>query len=116
MADDNQDWRRLLDHVGHLLGYHDPSRCALRGRPHDGDCTPPAGPPDLIVIRPAAGLPDGWLPPSEDGRWYDRASMPQAPRVNIGRPDQGVMQARAAGRFEVRAYDGAVAEVWEIGP
>ncbi|WP_097921732.1 hypothetical protein [Streptomyces sp. wa1063] len=72
---------------------------------------------DHIVIRPAADLPPGFLPAKEDGRWYDRASMPAGPPPGFASPG-GVWEAVAVptGRFEVRDYDGAVAEVWEVRP
>lgn len=74
--------------------------------------------PDYIVIRPAADLPPGFLPAGEDGRWYERAAMPLADedqRANalVG---YGGGIAVATGRFEVRDYDGAVAEVYEVRP
>jgi hypothetical protein len=74
--------------------------------------------PDYIVIRPAADLPPGFLPDRENGRWYDRASMPQA---DTGTSLDALIKygggvAVATGRFEVRDYDGAVAEVYEVRP
>jgi hypothetical protein len=73
--------------------------------------------PDYIVIRPAPDLPPGFLPDRENGRWYDRATMPVADeeqRMNaLVRYGGGV--AVATGRFEVRD-DGAVAEVYEVRP
>ena len=66
--------------------------------------------PDYVVIRPAADLPEGFLPPSWDGKWFDRATLPEtyAPITTGG-------VAVPSGRFEVRE-DGAVAEVWEVRP
>ncbi|MFE2384478.1 hypothetical protein [Streptomyces misionensis] len=73
--------------------------------------------PDYIVIRPAPDLPPGFLPERENGRWYDRSTMPWASaETNLDaliRYDGGV--AVATGRFEVRD-DGAVAEVFELRP
>jgi hypothetical protein len=65
---------------------------------------------DYVVIRPAADLPEGFLPTSFDGLWIDRA---QVPRVATG--ELGTAVAVATGRFEVRD-DGAVAEVFEVRP
>ncbi|MBZ6102709.1 hypothetical protein ACH4NO_18030 [Streptomyces olivaceus] len=74
--------------------------------------------PDYIVIRPAPDLPEGFLPERENGRWYDRADMPQAGVESsvdaLIRYGGGV--AVATDRFEVRDYDGAVAEVYEVRP
>jgi hypothetical protein len=74
---------------------------------------------DYIVIRPAADLPPGFLPPHQDGRWYDRASLPPGPPPGSASPP-GITVSEAVavptGRFEVRDYDGAVAEVWEVRP
>jgi hypothetical protein len=70
--------------------------------------------PDLIVIRPGPGLPAGFLPAWIDGRWYDLTrERPPAPLDDTG--DDEVV-AVPTGRFEVRPTDGAVAEVWEVGP
>lgn len=74
--------------------------------------------PDYIVIRPAPDLPPGFLPERENGRWYDRSDMRQ---VNSEDRLDLVIQygggvAVATGRFEVRDYDGAVAEVYEVRP
>lgn len=69
---------------------------------------------DLIVFRPAPGMPEGWLPEAFDGVWYERKfALP----MGLWRGDfpatLGV--ASATGRFESRD-DGAVAEVFEVGP
>jgi hypothetical protein len=67
--------------------------------------------PDYVVIRPAPGLPDGFVPPHWDGRWIDRATLPQ-----IYAPPGGQWSSATAvptGHFEVRE-DGAVAEVFEV--
>jgi hypothetical protein len=67
--------------------------------------------PDYVVIRPAPGLPDGFLPPHWDGRGIDRATVPQ-----VYTPPGAHMTSATAvptGRFEVRD-DGAVAEVFEV--
>ena len=71
--------------------------------------------PDHIVLRAGPGLPDGFMPPDMDGRWYDRASFPirgsaEQPHLRqAGSPAVAV----PTGRFEIRD-DGAVAEVWEF--
>lgn len=73
---------------------------------------------DYIVIRPAHDLPPGFVPERENGRWYDRTDMPEADIEQTAdaliRYGGGV--AVATGRFEVRDYDGAVAEVYEVRP
>ncbi len=72
------------------------------------------GAADYVVIRPAADLPDGFLPDSLNGVWFDRARLP----IRLGAfrgPGIGEGVAVPAGRFEVRE-DGAVAEVWEVRP
>lgn len=67
---------------------------------------------DYVVIRPAPGLPSGFLPPHWDGRWIDRATIPE---VYTGHAAQmSTATAVPTGRFEVRDYDGAVAEVFEV--
>lgn len=68
--------------------------------------------PDYVVIRPAPGLPEGVVPPHWDGRWIDRATLPEV----YVRPGAGMSTTTAVptGRFEVRDYDGAVAEVFEV--
>lgn len=72
---------------------------------------------DHVVLRAAPDLPEGFMPPGMDGRWYDRALVPGGPPPGASLPE-GVSQAVAVatGRFEVRDYDGAVAEVFEIRP
>lgn len=35
--------------------------------------------PDYMVIRPAADLPDGFLPDGMDGKWFDRSQLPKGP-------------------------------------
>lgn len=72
--------------------------------------------PDYVVLRAAPGLPDWFMPPHWDGRWIDRADLPPCPPPGWVPPDDGThAQATFAptGRFEVRDYDGAVAEVFE---
>lgn len=69
---------------------------------------------DYIVIRPAPDLPEGFLPASLDGIWYDRNTIPIRLGAYSG-PGIGEGVAVPAGRFEVRD-DGAVAEVWEVRP
>lgn len=71
--------------------------------------------PDYVVLRAAPGAPDWFLPPHWNGRWLDRTQVPSDPPGWVP-PDDGT-HARAefvpTGRFEVRDYDGAVAEVFE---
>lgn len=75
--------------------------------------------PDYIVVRAAPDLPPGFLPPHLDGRWYDRRDIADGPPAGTPLPG-GVAGAQAVavatGRFEVREYDGAVAEIWEVRP
>lgn len=75
--------------------------------------------PDYVVIRPAPGLPEGFVSPQMDGRWFNRADMPVGPSAGTQLP-KGVFMTQAVavptGRFEVRDYDGAVAEVREVQP
>lgn len=70
---------------------------------------------DYIVIRPAADLPPGFLPPHQDGLWLDRSTILPGPAPGSA-VAPGVSEAVAVptGRFEVREHDGAVAEVWEV--
>lgn len=70
--------------------------------------------PNYIVIRPHPDLPPGYLPPHLDGRWYDRNEIPEG----FGTPSHDPTETVAVptGRFEVRDWDGAVAEVYEIRP
>jgi hypothetical protein len=64
---------------------------------------------DYIVLRAGPGLPEGFLPPDVEGRWLDRTQVP------MGRPEKPLLAvAVPTGRFEIREYDGAVAEVWEF--
>lgn len=80
--------------------------------------------PDYVVLRAGLDLPDGWMPPEMDGRWYDRSQFPtrgeaeaSAARSEFVAAGGAVAIASAAptSRFEVRD-DGAVAEVWEVRP
>lgn len=66
--------------------------------------------PNYIVIRPAPDLPPGFLPPHLDGRWYETSQMAPLARDH----ESGDVVAVPTGRFEVRDYDGAVAEVYEV--
>jgi hypothetical protein len=63
-----------------------------------------------IVLRPAPGMPPGWMPDHLDGMWYDRdedrSYHPQTGAAAVG---------RATGRYE-RRDDGCLAEVYEVGP
>jgi hypothetical protein len=70
--------------------------------------------PDYVVIRPSPDLPDGFLPADLDGKWFDRAQLPAKPEDLPTGLVSGV--AVPSGRFEVRDWDGAVAEVWEVRP
>lgn len=70
--------------------------------------------PDYVVIRPAADLPPGFLSKQLDGVWFDRSQLPSRPEELPTGLTHGV--AVPTGRFEVRDYDGAVAEVWEVRP
>lgn len=75
--------------------------------------------PDYVVLRAASDAPDWLLPPRWDGYWIDRATLPPGPPADWTPPDDGTYaQANfvPTGRFEVRDYDGAVAEVWEMLP
>jgi hypothetical protein len=69
---------------------------------------------NYIVIRPAPGLPDGFMPPDLDGKWIDLDTVP----VRFPRNPEGVTVTEnvpvPTGRFEVRDHDGAVAEVYEV--
>lgn len=67
--------------------------------------------PDYIVVRAAPGLPTGFLPPSLDGKWFDRSQLPEI----CGAYRWGDAVAVASGRFEVRE-DGVLAEVFEVRP
>lgn len=72
--------------------------------------------PDLIVLRAPADAPDWHLPPHWDGRWIDRADLPESPPPGWMPPDDGAYAEATfvpTGRFEVRDHDGAVAEVFE---
>ncbi|MCP9947353.1 hypothetical protein [Actinomadura madurae] len=72
--------------------------------------------PDYMVIRPAADLPDGFLPDGMDGKWFDRSQLPKGPGDGHATTARmGGAVAVATGRFETRE-DGAVAEVYEVRP
>jgi hypothetical protein len=74
---------------------------------------------DYIVIRPAADLPPGFLSEHFNGRWIDRAHMPQASSTEASQDtaiQYGGMVAVPTGRFETRDYDDAVAEIYEVRP
>ena len=69
--------------------------------------------PDYVVIRPAAGLPEGVMPEGLDGKWFDKSRMAYGGgKVSVGVPAVSY-QAVPTGRLETRD-DGAVAEVWEV--
>lgn len=64
-----------------------------------------------IVIRAAADLPEGFLPPDLEGRWYDLADIPSdGVDWSVG---GGV--AVVTDRFE-RREDGVTARVYEVRP
>jgi hypothetical protein len=67
--------------------------------------------PDYVVIRPHPDLPAGFLPPSLDGKWFDRSTLP----FGFASGTSGTAVAVPSGRFEVRD-DGAVAEVYKVRP
>lgn len=74
--------------------------------------------PDYVVLRPPAELPPGFnFPDRWNGRWLDRSEVPDGPGPI---PPPGLVSSTVSfvstGRFEVREYDGAVAEVWEMLP
>ncbi|NMI01495.1 hypothetical protein [Pseudonocardia acidicola] len=71
--------------------------------------------PDYIVLRSGPALPEGFLPVGWEGRWFDRATFASGPGQELRVPGRyAVGVATPTGRFEVREYDGAVAEVWEV--
>lgn len=63
-----------------------------------------------IVVRAHPDLPEGFLPPDMEGRWYDRDSIPEGVDWSMG----GAV-AVATDRFE-RRDDGATARVYEVRP
>lgn len=67
--------------------------------------------PDLVVLRPSADLPEGFLPDHMNGEWLDRSLLPFGPTTM--EPDKTGAVAVPTGRFETRD-DGAVAEVYEV--
>lgn len=73
--------------------------------------------PDYVVIRAGEGLPDWFLPAGMEGRWIDRRDIPEGPPPGGPLPE-GFSESVAVptGRFEIREWDGAVAEVWEVRP
>lgn len=64
-----------------------------------------------IVIRAHPDLPDGFLPPDLDGKWFDADKLPPASRFAVG-----TAVAVATDRFERRDPDGATARVYEVRP
>jgi hypothetical protein len=68
--------------------------------------------PDYIVLRAYPEAPPGWMPRDLEGRWYDRAEFVTSLEPPRGYPAKAV----PTGRFEVREYDGKVAEIWEVRP
>lgn len=70
--------------------------------------------PPFIVLRPARGLPPGFLPADHDGRWYNRAELfGDGPVVS---QHVGMAIAIPTDRIEHRDSDGATAQVWEVHP
>ncbi len=68
---------------------------------------------DYIVIRAAEDAPEGFLSAALDGRWLDtRRFTPEDRLRHLGLLSNKVVPTE---RTEERG-DGAVAEVWEIGP
>jgi hypothetical protein len=64
-----------------------------------------------IVLRPAPGLPPGWMPDHLDGMWYE----PDKDWWDGPSTVDGDAKGRATGRYE-RRDDGYLAEVYEVGP
>ena len=69
--------------------------------------------PDYIVIRSAADAPEDFLSAALDGRWLDTRNNSPEDRLR----SLGLLSNKAVptDRTEERG-DGAVAQVWEIGP
>lgn len=65
-----------------------------------------------VVIRAAIDLPDGFLPPDIEGRWY---SLDMVPKTDDPEWRFGGAVAVATDRFE-RREDGATARVYEVRP
>lgn len=70
--------------------------------------------PDYVVLRPDPDLPPGTLSPRDDGLWLDRSQVAQAYAPASAPPGITQMTAVPTGRFEVRDYDGVIAEVYEV--
>lgn len=73
-------------------------------------------PPSYAVLR-FEGWPEAEVPAWLEGLWLE---VPD-PRTAAGQPTEdgevsgvGAVHARPTGRFEVRDWDGAVAEVWAV--
>lgn len=69
-----------------------------------------------VVFRPAPGVPASFLPESVEGRWEDVHAIPGPGKVYALGERVGTATGRATGRFEMRDTDGALAEVYEVGP
>lgn len=68
---------------------------------------------DYIVLRSAEDAPEGFLSAALDGRWLDTRSFSPEDRLrSLGLLSNKIVPTD---RTEERG-DGAVAEVWEIGP
>jgi hypothetical protein len=69
--------------------------------------------PDYIVIRSAADAPADFLSAALDGRWLDTRNNSPEDRLR----SLGLLSNKSVptDRTEERG-DGAVAQVWEIGP
>jgi hypothetical protein len=73
--------------------------------------------PDYVVLRAASDLPEGFMSPRMEGRWLDRSELPPPPPPDWKPPTDGSYGEAVAvptGRFEIREWDGAVAEVFEV--
>lgn len=64
-----------------------------------------------IVVRGDADMPPGFMPPGLDGRWQERARIPDYPPIFKG--PHSTVTAHPTGRVEIRE-DGAVAEVYAM--
>lgn len=102
VASASAEWAAHVHHHAHNNG---PWR-----RREDGAMTEP----DYVVIRPAADLPEGFLPKEWDGLWIDRSEV-RTTIAALAVAVESTALAGATGRFEVRD-DGAVAEVFEVRP
>lgn len=65
---------------------------------------------DYVVVRAHSDLPEGFLPPELEGRWFDLEDIPKS----LVPQDSGAV-AVPVSRFEQRD-DGVVAQVYEVRP